>query len=72
MTKNMARLLKKGKHVFPLCPPIANDGICSISFVPMEVISTHERNIYRPRSKDVNVVAGLPVSMDYNCVYDSI
>ena len=26
----------------------------------------------RLRSKDLNVVAGLPVLMDYDCVYDSV
>ena len=28
--------------------------------------------INRLRSKDLNVVAGLPVPMDYDCVYDSV
>ena len=26
----------------------------------------------RLRSEDLNVVAGLPVPMDYDCVYDSV
>ena len=26
----------------------------------------------RLRSKDLNIVAGLPVPMDYDCVYDSL
>ena len=26
----------------------------------------------RFRSKDLNVVAGLPIPMDYDCVYDSV
>ena len=28
--------------------------------------------INRLRSKDLNVVAGLPVPVDYDCVYDSV
>ena len=28
--------------------------------------------IKRLRSKDLNVVAGLPVPVDYDCVYDSV
>ena len=28
--------------------------------------------INRRRSKDLNVVAGLPVPVDYDCVYDSV
>ena len=49
------------------------------SFKPKEVILTHERKVYKheaklsaSRSDNLNVVAGLPVPMDYDCVYDSI
>ena len=28
--------------------------------------------INKLRSKDLNVVAGLPVSVEYDCVYDSV
>ena len=35
------------------------------------LLPLEHKTINRLRSKDLNVVAGLPVPVDYDCVYDS-
>ena len=46
------------------------------SFRPTKLILTHERKVRKHEaklsSKHLNVVAGRPVPVDYDCVYDPV